>query len=499
MFSQETQALMEAAVDAVIVIDHRGQMTAVNGATRRLFDYTDDELIGQNVSMLMPEPDRRGHNGYLRNYLDTGAQKIIGIGREVMCQRKDGTLFPVRLSVGRVPDSSPPRFVGLLRDVTAEHAATAALKLERDRANAYLELNDAILMRLDTDRRIREINARGAELLGAPANLALGRHWLDLAADENERERARLLLSGAMAADASRERECNVTDFNGAPRRILWRCIALRAADGTPGGWLVSGADITERARREEDAARAQERVTRVARLASMGEMATGVAHELNQPLTAITTYARACERYLALPELDIAELTEAVREIGAEGLRAGRIIDRLRQLVRVDDATELVPVDLNAVIEDLRPLLASDARMFETRLEIHAGVDLPRVLGDAVQLQQVILNLVRNAFEAVAEASPGRRTVRLTTARLPGGEVELEVCDDGPGFPPEMSDRLFHPFATTKKSGTGLGLAMSRTIVQSHRGTIAVRETGMGEREPGGACVFVRLQPAEE
>lgn len=496
MFSQETQALMEAAVDAIIAIDHRGQMAAVNRAAQHMFGYRDFELVGRNVSMLMPEPDRSAHNGHLRHHLDTGEQGIIGIGREIMAQRKDGSLFPARLSVGRVPDSSPPRFVGLLRDVTAEHEATAALKLERDRANAYLELNDAILMRLDAERRIREINARGSDLLGAPAEVILGRNWLDLTRDENERERGRLMLASALANHASREREFDAVDFAGAPRRIHWRCIALRAADGAPGGWLVSGADVTDRARREESAALAQDRLTRVARLASMGEMATGVAHELNQPLTAITTYARACERYLAMPEPDFAELKEAVREIGAEGLRAGRIIDRLRQLVRGDEPTELVPIDLNAVVEDLRPLLAADARVFDTRLEIHAEPDLPRVQGDGVQLQQVTLNLVRNAFEALegGGSGPGQRVVRLTTSRTADGQVELEVRDNGPGFPAEMSGRLFHPFATTKKSGTGLGLAMSRTILQAHRGTIGIREAA-----PNGACVYIRLHSAEE
>lgn len=494
MYSQETQALMEAAVDAIIAIDHRGQMTAVNRAAQHLFGYRDFELVGHNVSMLMPEPDRSAHNGYLRHHLDTGEQRIIGLGREVMAQRKDGSVFPARLSVGRVPGSSPPRFVGLLRDVTAEHEATAALKLERDRANAYLELNDAILMRLDTERRIREINARGCDLLGAPAEAILGRNWLDLTHDENERERGRLILASALANNASREREFDAVDFAGAPRRIHWRCIALRGPDGLAGGWLVSGADVTDRARREESAALAQERLTRVARLASMGEMATGVAHELNQPLTAITTYARACERYLAMPEPDFAELKEAVREIGAEGLRAGRIIDRLRQLVRGDEPTELVPIDLNAAVEDLRPLLAADARVFDTRLEIHAGVDLPRVQGDAAQLQQVILNLVRNAFEALEGGPAGQGVVRLTTSRTADGDVELEVRDNGPGFPVEMSGRLFHPFATTKKSGTGLGLAMSRTILQSHRGTIGIREVA-----PKGACVYIRLYSAEE
>ena len=171
MFTQETQALMEAAVDAIIVIDHQGRMLAVNESTRRVFGFPADELIGQNVNMLMPEPDRSAHDDYLAKYLQTGMATIIGVGRQVTAQRSDGTVFPAHLSVGRIAGSEPPRFVGLIRDITKEHEATAALKMERDRANAYLELNDAILLSLDSERRVREVNARGGDLLGAPREI----------------------------------------------------------------------------------------------------------------------------------------------------------------------------------------------------------------------------------------------------------------------------------------------------------------------------------------
>jgi two-component system sensor kinase FixL len=492
MYSRESLALMDATIDAVIVIDHRGHMTAVNEATRRLFGYRTDELLGHNVSMLMPEPDRERHDEYIARYLKTGEARIIGIGREVIAQRKDGSLVRVRLSVGRVPDAVPPRFVGLLRDITAEWEATAALKLERDRANAYLELNDAILLMLDEHRRIREINARGSDLLGAPRDEIHGRDWLDLISGENERERARLLLASALSNGASREREFDGLNFAGEPRRIYWRCIARRGVDGAPSGWLLSGNDVTDRLRREEDAALAQERLTRVARLATMGELASGVAHELNQPLTAIATYARACDRYLASPQPDFGELREAVREIGAEGLRAGRIIHRLRELVRNDTGETRAAIDVNAALEELRALLGADARAYETRLEIDFGAQLPRVEGNAQQLQQVVLNLVRNAFEALVDVAPDNRKVSLTTSQAPG-TVEIRVTDSGPGIPPAIQDRLFHPFVTTKKNGTGLGLAMSRTIVRSHGGSI-----GMEGSNPHGTSVFVRLPALE-
>ena len=371
---------MEAAVDAIIVIDHRGRMQAVNDAASRIFGYRSDELLGENVSMLVPEADR-------------GTQ-----GREITAQRKDGSVFPARLSVGRIPDSNPPSFVGVVRDATPEHRATAELRLERDRANAYLELHDSILVALDSECRVREVNTRGAELLGAPAQEILGSEWLNFMLDDGERERARLLLESTLASGSSRERQLDVVIANGEPRTIYWRCIARRAADGAPAGWLCSGLDMTERVRREEHAMLAQNRMTQVARFATMGEMAAGVAHELNQPLAAITTYARACERYIDMPVPDYAELRESVREIAAEGMRAGGIINWLRKLVRNDGQDERVPTDINSIIEELKVLLSADARVYDTRMNIALTPGLPKVSANPAQLQQMILNLVRNA-----------------------------------------------------------------------------------------------------
>jgi two-component system sensor kinase FixL len=476
MFPRETHALIEAAVDAVIVIDHRGRMQAVNDAASRIFGYRSDELLGENVSMLVPEAAR-------------GTQR-----REIMAQRKDGSVFPARLSVGRIPDSNPPRFVGVVRDATPEQRATAELRLERDRANAYLELHDSILVALDSECRVREVNTRGAALLGTPAQEILGSQWLDFMLDDGERERARLLLESALASGSAHERELDAVIANGEPRTIYWRCIARRAADGAPSGWLCSGVDMTDRVRREEHAILAQSRMTQVARLATMGEMAAGVAHELNQPLAAITTYARACERYIDMPVPDYAELRESVREIAAEGMRAGGIINRLRKLVRNDEQDERLPTDINSIIEELKVLLSADAREYDTRLNIALTPGLPKVSANAAQLQQLILNLVRNAFEAMIDMPSGERQIELSTVRNESAEVEIRVADTGPGISPEILDRLFDPFATTKKSGTGLGLAISRTIARGHGGTISTRPIA-----PHGASFHVCLPAIED
>jgi two-component system, LuxR family, sensor kinase FixL len=494
MFSRETQALMEAAVDAIVVIDHRGVMQAVNDATCRTFGYQAAELLGQNVSVLMAEPDHMRHDDYLERHLVTGHARIIGVGRDVRARRRDGSHFPVRLSVGRVPDAIPPRFVGLMRDVSAEQEASAALELQRDRANAYLELHDSILLELDAGHRICDINSRGAQLLGASAACIVGRSWFDFMAGEPERDRARFLLADAQASGAPRDREFDCRDVAGEPRRIHWRCIALRSATGAPAGWLCSGADVTARALAEHQARLAQDRLTQVARLATAGEMAAGVAHEINQPLTAITTYAVACERYLAMPQPDLVEARDAVREIAAEGLRAGEIIRRLRQMVRLDAPDTRSRQDVNALVEELRSLLDADARVHDVRLSIELEPDLPAVTGNGAHLQQVVLNLVRNALEALLELPATERRVRIETCTTLDGAVEIQVEDNGPGIDPAIADRLFDPFSTTKPNGTGLGLSMCRTIVQSHGGNI--RASALS---PHGTRFVVQLPVAEE
>jgi two-component system, LuxR family, sensor kinase FixL len=491
MFSRETQALMEAAVDAVIVIDHHGVITAVNDATSHMFGYRADELLGENVLTLMPEPHRGAHDVYLRDYFATNVARIIGIGREVPARRKDGGIFPAHLSVGRIA-GSPPRFIGILRDVTAQHDAARVLKLERDRANAYLELNDSILLMLDAGRRVEEINARGADILGASRQEILGRDWLDFMRGDGERTQAATLLESALDGTRTREREFDGRNAAGEELRVYWRCIARRATDGTCAGWLCSGHDVTDRQRREEEVLLAQERLTRVAHFATLGEMAAGVAHELNQPLTAITTYARACERHLDHAPPDFGEVREAVREIGAEGLRAGEIIRRLRQLVR-GDASEPRITDINQLVGELRVLIAADARAHGVRLRFELSPDLPPVRVDPAQIQQVILNLVRNALEAVADSPAQVRAIDLTTRLADGGDVEIRVLDNGPGVSPALRPRLFEPFCSSKEHGTGLGLAISRTIVHAHKGSIGTRPA-----EPHGAEFFVRL-PARE
>src|SRR5579863_3215878 len=190
MPSFELQALLDAAVDAVVLIDHRGRMEVFNHAAERLFGYSASETLGQNVRMLMTDQDQRMHDEYLQRYERTGVPHIIGIGREVKCRRKDGGVFSALLSVGRIAQAAPPRYVGFVQDLTLREQSLAAVTRERDRANGYLEAVQTILLALSVDGQITLINRKGCEVLGQEESELIGQNWFECALPADEREGA---------------------------------------------------------------------------------------------------------------------------------------------------------------------------------------------------------------------------------------------------------------------------------------------------------------------
>ncbi|HZO22066.1 MAG TPA: ATP-binding protein [Steroidobacteraceae bacterium] len=237
---------------------------------------------------------------------------------------------------------------------------------------------------------------------------------------------------------------------------------------------------------------RLQERLLHVSRLATIGEMSDGIAHELNQPLCAVANYAQACDRLLALPDPDIQEVRESLQEITAQALRAGEVIRRLRNLARPQQAChELASV--NPLIAELTDLIQSDAKHHQVRYRFAPGPDLPNVWVDRPQIQQLLLNLVRNSIEALAEVPPEAREVLVRSVCTATGDVEITVSDRGPGVSEGIAPHLFAPFCTTKSAGTGLGLAMSRTIARANSGTLDYRPN-----VPKGACFTLTLPAAQ-
>jgi two-component system sensor kinase FixL len=472
---RDFRALLDAAVDAVIVIDDRGLIEEFSLAAQRVFGYAADEVIGRNVSELMPEPYHSEHDGYLARYSSTRKPHIIGIGREVVARRKDGSVFPAELAVGQVADDEPMRFVGFIRDITQRKEAEEQLKrseAELRLAQELANLGNYVVHVLGDEPdyfsaqlyRILDVPVAGEKV----SREDFFERWVHAA----DRDRVIEAFSRMDASGVPLDIEYQVSLRDGRIRHLHHIAQAVQDASGRVAKHVGTMHDVTDRRHAEDEARQLQDRLTHFSRLSTMGEMAAGLAHEINQPLSAIATYAQASQRFLKLPEPDIAEVLGALEQINTQALRAGEVIRRLRNFVK-NREVKREAVDCSRLLDDLRTLAETDARLHNIRLRIDAEDALPTVYADPIQLQQVVLNLVRNAIDAMADAPEDRREVVLMTRRSADGEVEITVADRGSGLVPEATEHLFNPFFTTKAGGTGLGLAISRSIVRAHGGRL--------------------------
>jgi two-component system, LuxR family, sensor kinase FixL len=338
------RSILETVPDAMVVIDSRGVVQSFSRAAERLFGYRSMDICGQNVKMLMPSPYRDQHDGYLDRYLTTGERRIIGIGRVVVGRRKDGSTFPMELSVGEVNQDGRRLFTGFVRDLTE---------------------------RQQTDRRLQEL----------------------------------------------------------------------------------------------------QEGLLHVSRLRSMGQMAAALAHELNQPLTATTNYVRAALRLLDAAEPNLPRVRQAMNLAAQQTVRSGEIIRRLRAFVARGEVTRR-PENVAKLIEEASALALVGAKEHGIKVLIRIEAHLPKAEVDRVQIQQVLLNLIRNAVESMEGC--GIRELTVGTVAQDGA-VLVSIADTGGGIPPEIEAKLFQPFVTTKPEGMGIGLSICRTIVEAHGGRLWV------------------------
>ena len=349
-------SILNTVPDAMIVIDTRGIIQSFSSAAERLFGYTADEVLNKNVKMLMPSPYRESHDGYLGRYLATGERRIIGIGRLVVGERKDGSTFPMELSVGEMKSGSRRFFTGFVRD-------------------------------------------------------------------------------------------------------------------------------LSERQQREVRLQELQSELVHVSRLTAMGEMASSLAHELNQPLSAIANYMKGSRRLLEESSDErSALLREAMDKAAEQAMRAGQIIRRLRDFVARGE-TERQMESVSKLVEEASALALVGAKELGIRVRFHLDRRFDLVLVDKVQIQQVLLNLVRNAIDAMSESD--RRELSVTTTPGLDGMIEIQIADTGSGISDEVAAQLFQPFFTTKPHGMGVGLSICRTIVDAHGGQIGTRPN------PGGGSVF--------
>jgi two-component system sensor kinase FixL len=358
---QLLQSILDTVPDAMIVIDEHGLITSFSAAAEATFGYAERDVMGRNVSLLMPSPDRERHDSYLERYLATGERRIIGIGRVVTGLRKDGTTFPMELSVGEAVIEDQRLFTGFVRDLSEKHR---------------------------TEARLQEL----------------------------------------------------------------------------------------------------QSELIHVDRLSAMGTMASTLAHELNQPLTAIANYAEAAGPIIDSDAAGDRELLhEIFGDMAAQSMRAGGIVRRLREFIARGEVEKRVE-DLATLVNEAAALALVGAREKGVTARFDLDPEATPVLVDRVQIQQVLINLMQNAVQAM-EDSPVRN-LTVETGLEPGEMIRITISDTGPGLAPEVADQLFHAFITTKASGMGLGLSICRTIIEAHGGRIR------GANSEGGGASFQIMLP---
>jgi two-component system sensor kinase FixL len=480
------EATLNAAVEALVITDERGIIETFNPAAESMFGYRAEEVIGLNVACLMPKPDHDRHDRYISDYKQTGNRRIIGIGRETWGRRKDGTQFPIDLAIGEIR-TEPRKFIGTIRDITWRKSAEAALSAREAELRLLIDNAPVGIFMSDSDCRIRAVNPAFCRLIGRPATELVGTIFDELVSSE-EREamivHRRTIASGGTPGTL----EISIVRGDASVARCDLNC-GMTVVDDEQ---LFIG-QIVDRSTEfamEAEMRDQRERLAHVGRLLTMGEMASGIAHEITQPLTAIATYAQATRRMFANGINNQAAFSEALEQIAKQAERAGDIIQRLRGFMRREE-THSELVDINEQLRAVVRLADVDLRHHDTRVEWLLTTGLPAVQADAIQVQQVALNLIRNAIDAMDGAGVRSRVVTIRSWRADNRNVEFSVADRGPGIRLEDRERLFAPFFTTKSQGMGLGLSISSSIVQSFGGRLWYSEA------PGGGAQFNVSLPA--
>ncbi|HEX7013205.1 MAG TPA: PAS domain S-box protein, partial [Steroidobacteraceae bacterium] len=476
-----------------VLFDHEGRIELLNHAGERMFGYNEQEVIGQKVNILLPEPYRSQHEDSLRHYIEAGEPRIIGIGRELLAKRRDGSEFAAELAVGRVQGTDPPRFVGFIRDITVRRNAEEALR----RSEAQLTIAQEIA---NLGNYVVHYDGKYEDYWSPHLYRVLGRRYgepyigvyeyLETMVHPADRARWQQARTELETTGRAMDIEYRVIHPDGSLRYVHHIAQTTRSADGRALRQVGTLHDITDRRRAEDEARQMQERIAHFGRISTMGEMAAGIAHEVNQPLTAIATYAQACQRLLNSAHASKEEIAAALEHISSQALRAGEVIRRLRTFVKNREVRREL-VEANRLLEDALTLAQTDARHHGVRIRLEPAPEAPQVQADAVQIQQVILNLVRNSIDAMLEVPETRREIVLRTRVDEEGDIEFMVADQGVGLDAAVMADLFNPFFTTKPGGTGLGLSISRSIVRAHGGKLWC------SANPGGGARFFFTLPA--
>lgn len=482
------RAIVETALDSIIVIDEIGTITAANSQTGMQFGYEIDEMVGRNVKMLMTEKDASPHDGYLKNYIENGERKIIGAGREVEGRRKDGTTVPLDLAVAEWRDPKGKRyFTGILRDLSERKLAAKTLAASEERLRLALEGAGAAEWGWDITRDRMSWSKRYRELFGFAADDEPSQAlWLShLHPDDRERIASRIPAMLASPNDTVWREEFRIEH---PERGTIWLVALGRLSHdehGVPVSMTGISYDITQQRHAEHELRLNQAAQSRLAKLGALGELTAGIAHEINQPLMAAGTFARLTAEMLSEGASHLPEAIGTARQAAEQIERAAGVVHRLRELIRVGRVS-LAPVDATASIETAIEIVRPESERAGVTCHTSVQRPLPIVMADELQLEQVLINLLRNSIEAIAASRTTGGRVWISAARESPERVGINVRDNGPGFSSDQISEMPQVFRTTKPEGLGFGLLLSTSIIKAHGGTLRINQNC-----PGGSVSF--------
>ncbi len=464
--SEERLHFVLGAGPAVIYTAETGgdhAATFVSKNVEAQFGYAPREFVGDPkfwVNHIHPDDAPRVFR-QLPSLFDRGHHT-----HEYRFQHKDGTWRWMRdeMRLVRDTDGNPQEIVGYWVDITERKQAEDTL---RRQALVFENMFDAVVM-TDRDHRITDWNPAASRVFGYARDEVLGKSTAMLAGPSEQEDQFRLVTE-ALEREGHWSGQGTILRKDGRVGQCETAIVVLRDDESRVIGHVAVVRDVTDRVRAERDSQRRQAELAHVTRLATMGEMATGLAHELSQPLSAILYYARGCGRRLGAGDADLEQILGIMEKVGAQAERAAGFVDRIRAFVRKSEL-RLAQVDLNQAVREAAEFAAHQAHEDRVTIDFELDQVLPPVLVDMMQIEQVILNVLRNGIEAMSDTEPDRRKVTIRTSHA-NDLVVCAVADAGCGCSDEVAERLFEAFFTTKPKGLGMGLAISLSIIEAHGG----------------------------